>query len=123
MKVIFTCGGTAGHVNPALALAGLIKRRTPEAELLFVGANRGMERRLVEQAGYPFQSVEISGFHRSLSPKELVYNLQSLHHYFTAPHEAKKILEEFRPDLVVGTGGRAHHQALRALCQRDYGGL
>ena len=57
MKVIFTCGGTAGHVNPALALAGLIKRRTPEAEILFVGANRGMERRLVEQAGYPIRCV------------------------------------------------------------------
>ena len=114
MKVIFTCGGTAGHVNPALALAGLMKRRMPETEILFVGANRGMERRLVEQAGYPFQAVEISGFHRSLSPKELVYNLQSLHHYFTAPHEAKKLLDDFHPDLVVGTGGYASYPMIRS---------
>ena len=114
MKVIFTCGGTAGHVNPALALAGLMQRRMPDTEILFVGANRGMERRLVEQAGYSFRSVEISGFHRSLSPKELAYNLQSLHHYFTAPHEAKKMLEEFRPDLVVGTGGYASYPMIRS---------
>ena len=118
MKVIFTCGGTAGHVNPALALAGLMKRRMPDTEILFVGANRGMERRLVEQAGYPFRSVEISGFHRSLSPKEVVYNLQSLHHYFTAPHEAKKLLDDFCPDLVVGTGGYASYPMIRSAAAR-----
>jgi len=51
MKVLFTCGGTAGHVNPALALAGLIKERKPESEILFVGARRGLEKQLVEEAG------------------------------------------------------------------------
>ena len=114
MRVIFTCGGTAGHVNPALALAGLMQRRIADVEILFVGANRGMERRLVEQAGYDFRTVEISGFHRSLSPKELAYNLVSLHNYFKAPREAKKILREFRPDLVVGTGGYASYPIVRA---------
>ena len=114
MRVIFTCGGTAGHVNPALALAGLMQRRMADVEILFVGANRGMERRLVEQAGYDFRTVEISGFHRSLSPKELAYNLVSLHNYFKAPREAKKILREFRQDLVVGTGGYASYPIVRA---------
>ena len=118
MRVIFTCGGTAGHVNPALALAGLMRERQPDTEILFVGANRGMERRLVEKAGYPFQAVEISGFHRSLSPKELAYNLMSLHHYFKAPHEAKKVMDAFHPDLVVGTGGYASYPMVRAASAR-----
>ena len=118
MRVIFTCGGTAGHVNPALALAGLMQQRQPGTQVLFVGANRGMERRLVEKAGYPFQAVEISGFHRSLSPRQLAYNLMSLHNYFKAPHEAKKLLDAFQPDLVVGTGGYASYPMIRAAAAR-----
>ena len=114
MRVIFTCGGTAGHVNPALALAGLMTRRLPDVKILFVGANRGMERRLVEQAGYEFRAVEISGFHRSLSPREMAYNLMSLHNYFRAPREARRILDAFQPDLVVGTGGYASYPMVRA---------
>ena len=114
MRVIFTCGGTAGHVNPALALAGLMRQRRRDTEVLFVGANRGLERRLVENAGYPFQAVEISSFHRSLSPRAVAYNLNSLRHYFTAPRQARAILREFRPDLVVGTGGYASYPMVRA---------
>ena len=114
MRVIFTCGGTAGHVNPALALAGLIRERQPGTEVLFVGANRGIERRLIEQAGCPFEAVEISSFHRSLKPKELRHNLTSLVNYFRAPGEAKKILRRFGPDLVVGTGGYASYPMVRA---------
>ena len=118
MRVIFTCGGTAGHVNPALALAGLILERQPGTQVLFVGANRGMERRLIEKAGYPFRAIEVSGFHRSLSPKQLAYNLMSLHNYFKAPREAKKLLREFQPDLVVGTGGYASYPMIRAAADQ-----
>ena len=114
MRVIFTCGGTAGHVNPALALAGLIQKRQPGSEILFVGANRGIERRLIETAGYPFRSVEVSSFHRSLKPREIRHNLVSLKNLITAPHAAKKILKDFRPDLVVGTGGYASYPMVRA---------
>ena len=114
MRVIFTCGGTAGHVNPALALAGLMRQRQRNVEILFVGANRGIERRLIEQAGYPFQAVEVSSFHRSLRPKELRHNLISLRNYFLAPRQARKILRTFRPDLVVGTGGYASYPMVRA---------
>ncbi len=114
MRVIFTCGGTAGHVNPALALAGLMRQRQRNVEILFVGANRGIERRLIEQAGYPFQAVEVSSFHRSLRPKELRHNLISLRNYFLAPRQARKILRTFRPDMVVGTGGYASYPMVRA---------
>ena len=80
MKVIFTCGGTAGHVNPALALAGLIRERKPDSEILFVGARRGIEKDLIEAAGWPFRAVEVSSFHRSMRPREIRHNLISLKH-------------------------------------------
>jgi len=117
MRVIFTCGGTAGHVNPALALAGLMKERDEKTEILFVGANRGMERKLVEKAGYPFCAVEISSFHRSFKPKEIKHNLVSLYNYFRSPQEAKKIIRAFRPDLVVGTGGYASFPMVKAAAK------
>ena len=65
MKVIFTCGGTAGHVNPALAIAGYMRERDASTEILFVGAERGLERDLIAHTDYPFRTVNISSFHRS----------------------------------------------------------
>ncbi|MBD5154432.1 MAG: undecaprenyldiphospho-muramoylpentapeptide beta-N-acetylglucosaminyltransferase [Oscillibacter sp.] len=114
MKVIFTCGGTAGHVNPALALAGLIKERNPESEILFVGAHRGIEKDLIEKAGWPFRAIEVSSFHRSLTPKEIKHNFISLRNFFRSPGEAKKLLKEFPADLVVGTGGYASYPMIQA---------
>ena len=114
MKVIFTCGGTAGHVNPALALAGLIRERRPDSEILFVGAHRGMERRLIEAAGWPFRAVEVSSFHRSLKPREIRHNLVSLRNLLRSPAEARALLGEFPAGLVVGTGGYASYPMIRA---------
>ena len=114
MKIVFTCGGTAGHVNPALALAGLIKERKPDSEILFVGARRGIEKQLIESAGWPFRTVEISSFHRSLAPKEIKHNLISLRNLLRSPGEAKALLKEFPADLVVGTGGYASYPMIRA---------
>ena len=114
MKIVFTCGGTAGHVNPALALAGLIKERKPDSEILFVGARRGIEKQLIESAGWPFRTVEISSFHRSLTPKELRHNLISLRNLLRSPGEARALLKEFPASLVVGTGGYASYPMIRA---------
>ena len=77
MNVIFTCGGTAGHVNPALALAGYMRAKDPAVRVLFVGTPNGMERGLVEKAGYDFAAVEVSNFHRSLSPSGLRHNFKT----------------------------------------------
>ena len=77
-RVIFTCGGTAGHVNPTIALAQRIAQSNPETEFLFVGAERGLEKDLVPKAGYPFRTVRISSFHRSFKPKEIKHNLISV---------------------------------------------
>ena len=116
-RVIFTCGGTAGHVNPAIALAQLIAEKDPEAEFLFVGAERGLEKDLVPKAGYDFRTVHISSFHRSLKPAEIKHNLVSLYNLTRAPREAKAILREFRPDVVIGTGGYASYPMVKAAAK------
>ena len=118
MKVIFTCGGTAGHVNPALAVAGLIREQKPDSEILFVGARRGIERRLIEEAGWPFKAVEISSFHRSLKPKEIRHNLISVKNLVCSPAQARAVLKEFPADLVVGTGGYASYPLIRAAAKQ-----
>ena len=118
MNVIFTCGGTAGHVNPALALAGCMREKDPSVKLLFVGAERGLERGLVTRAGYPFKTVNISSFHRSLRPKELRHNFVSVRNLLHAGREAGAILDEFQPDLIVGTGGYASYPIVRYGAKR-----
>ncbi|MBR2929206.1 MAG: undecaprenyldiphospho-muramoylpentapeptide beta-N-acetylglucosaminyltransferase [Oscillospiraceae bacterium] len=118
MRVIFTCGGTAGHVNPALALAGLMRERDSSTEVLFVGAKRGLEKNLIERAGYPFRAVDVSSFHRSWKPKEIRHNLISVKNLITAPHEADAIIREFQPDLAVGTGGYASFPIIRQASKR-----
>ena len=116
-RVIFTCGGTAGHVNPAIALAQLMHEKDPNTEFLFVGAERGLEKDLVPKAGYAFRTVHISSFHRSLKPAEIKHNLVSLYNLTRAPREAKVILREFRPDVVIGTGGYASYPMVKAAAK------
>ena len=116
-RVIFTCGGTAGHVNPAIALAQLMHEKDPETEFLFVGAERGLEKDLVPQAGYDFRTVHISSFHRSFKPKEIKHNVISVCNLLRAPGEARAILRDFRPDVVIGTGGYASFTMVKAAAK------
>ena len=113
MKVIFTCGGTAGHVNPALALAGYMREKDAGTQILFVGAERGLERDLIAHTDYPFRTVNISSFHRSFKPAEIKHNLVSLKNLAHAEREANAILHDFHPDLIVGTGGYASYPLVR----------
>ena len=92
MKVIFTCGGTAGHVNPALALAGYMKKKDPTVEILFVGTPRGMERGLVAKAGYDYRGIEVGGFDRRLSLHSLRHNLKSAADLLILRRRADEIL-------------------------------
>ena len=117
MKVIFTCGGTAGHVNPALALAGYMRQQDPKARFLFVGTPDGMERDLVEKAGYPFRGIPMGGFQRSLGHGGLGHNLNSLAMLARSRSRARAILRDFRPDLVVGTGGYASYPMVKAAAK------
>ena len=116
-RVIFTCGGTAGHVNPAIALAQLMREKDPETEFLFVGAERGLEKDLIPKAGYEFRTVHISSFHRSLKLAEIKHNLVSLYNMVRSPAEARAILKEFRPDAVIGTGGYASYPTVKAAAK------
>ncbi len=113
MKVLFAGGGTAGHINPALAIAGYIKEREPKTQVLYIGAKGGMEERLVPSAGYDFKSITISGFQRSLSAKNIVRNAKTVLHLFTSTAEARRIIRDFQPDLCVGTGGYVSGPVIR----------
>lgn len=117
MNVIFTCGGTAGHVNPALALARYIREKDPDTKVLFVGTPNGMERGLIEKAGYDFAAVEVSNFRRSLSLSGIRHNLKTAKTLMTSRREADNILRTFKPDLVVGTGGYASFPAVKAAAR------
>lgn len=101
MRVLMTGGGTGGHVYPALAIASVIKQNNPESEIAFVGTPTGMENKLVGVAGYKMYHVNVKGFRRSLSPK----NLYAMYLALVSPERAKKIIREFKPDIVIGTGG------------------
>ena len=116
-RVIFTCGGTAGHVNPAIALAQLMHQRDPETKFLFVGAERGLEKDLIPKAGYDFRTVHISSFHRSVKPRELRHNVISVMNLMRAPREARAILRAFSPDVVIGTGGYASFPMVKAAAK------
>ena len=116
-RVIFTCGGTAGHVNPAIALAQLMHQRDPETKFLFVGAERGLEKDLIPKAGYDFRTVHISSFHRSVKPRELRHNVISVMNLMRAPREARAILRAFPPDVVIGTGGYASFPMVKAAAK------
>lgn len=113
MKILFAGGGTAGHINPALAVAGYIRKQKPQTEILFVGSKGGMEERLVPQAGFDFCTVTVSGFIRKLSLHGIRHNLMAVKRIFSATAEAKRILQQFKPDVCVGTGGYVSGPVLR----------
>ena len=113
MRILMTGGGTAGHINPALAIAELLKKEYPDAEFLFVGAKGRMETQLVPAAGYPIRTVSVRGFQRRLSLKNIGRNILAVANVLTSSLEAKKIMKEFKPDLAVGTGGYVCGPVLR----------
>lgn len=120
MKVLLAGGGTAGHINPAIAIAGYIKQMEPDAEFLFIGNRDGMEQRLVSKAGFPIKSVIITGFKRSLSPKNMIHNVKTVHYSFESRRNAKKIIREFDPDICIGTGGYVSGPVILAACDLGY---
>ena len=117
MNILFTCGGTAGHINPAVALARMFREREG-ANILFVGADGGMETRLVPQEGFDLRTVTITSFYRSLSPASIRHNLGTARNLLRSPRQARAILDDFRPDLVVGTGGYASYPVVKAAAKR-----
>lgn len=112
MRVIFTCGGTGGHINPAIAVAKVLKEKRPDAEILFVGADDGMETNLVPREGFTIETVTISNYLRSLKPSAIWHNIKAVITIRKALRRADQIIREFKPDVILGTGGYASYPML-----------
>lgn len=110
MKAVITCGGTGGHITPALAIADIIKENDPRGKILFVGGTHGMEGELVARAGYDIHLLAVQGLARKVTPT----NLKVLFQAGRAVKRAREILAAFSPDIVIGTGGYACYPTLRA---------
>ena len=114
MNFVFTCGGTAGHINPALAVANLMRERYPDCNILFIGATGHMEEKLVPQAGYELKCLPGSGLSRQLNLTGIKKNIRAVKCVLNAVKACKRIFREFRPDVIIGTGGYASFPALYA---------
>ena len=112
-RILIAAGGTGGHINPALSVAGYIRSQDPTAEILFVGTADKMEARLVPQAGYPIKMIDISGFRRDMSPAGIIHNIKTVAKMFKSSSQAKKIIKDFNPDLAIGFGGYVSGPVIR----------
>lgn len=117
MNLIFTCGGTAGHINPAIAVANCMRQRHPDCRILFIGATGHMEEKLVPQAGFELKCLPGSGLSRKKSLAAVKQNLHAVRCVLNAVSECKRIFREFQPDCIIGTGGYASFPALYAGAQ------
>ncbi len=114
MRLLLSGGGTAGHINPAVAVAKTVRAHEPDSEILFVGTPNGMEQRLVPREGFPIKSVEVMGLRRKLT----LENIKVAVNYFTSIRDSGKIIDQFRPDAVVGTGGYVCAPVVKAAFKR-----
>lgn len=117
MKILMAGGGTAGHINPAIAIADTIKRENPNAEILFVGTPKGMESRLVPMAGFDFASMPVAGFQRKITLNNIKRNIQAIYYLALSGGRAAKIVKDFQPDIAIGTGGYVSGPILRKAAQ------
>lgn len=102
-KIILSGGGTGGHIYPAISIANELKSRYPDAEFLFVGASDKMEMEKVPQAGYDIQGLWVSGIQRKLTIKNLSFPFKLI----SSLLKSRKIINQFKPDVAIGTGGFA----------------
>ena len=114
MNVIFTCGGTGGHINPAIAVANIWKEKHPDSRILFIGGQGGMEQKLIPAAGYEMIALPAHGMARGKSLKAIKKNISVVWETMQSVRKCKKIIKDFKPDVIVGTGGYASFPALMA---------
>jgi len=113
MKVLLACGGTGGHINPAIAIANIIKTQYPTAQFLFVGAQKGLETKLVPAAGFQIETFNVAGFQRKLTVKNIGRNFKAAAYLATSGHRVTEIIKNFQPDIAIGTGGYAAGPVIR----------
>ena len=114
MRFVFTCGGTAGHINPALAVAGRLRELMPDSEFLFIGAEGKMEMELVPREGYDIKGLKITNISRGRNLEAIKHNLATLKNVAVSHHDAKVLIKNFKPDAVIGTGGYVCYPVLTA---------
>ena len=114
MKFLFTCGGTAGHINPALGVAQRLRELLPDCGILFVGADGHMETELVPREGFPIKTVTITNISREKSMEGVKHNAKTIKNVVISTNQAKNIIREFQPDVVIGTGGYVCYPVLKA---------
>ena len=102
-RVLFTCGGSAGHINPGIALAGMFRSRRPETEILFVGAKNSIEEQLIPRAGYEMRSILISGFWRGFGPQTIKHNIRAARLVMTVGREVCPSSKRWRKKAVTVT--------------------
>lgn len=105
MKILFACGGTAGHINPAIAVATYLREQKPETKILFAGNPNSMEERIVKENGFEFSPIELKGIQRKFNKRNIKYNISSIWLLTTATKRCKKLIKDFNPDIIMGTGG------------------
>lgn len=120
MKYLFAAGGTGGHINPALAVAGEIREKYPDSEILFIGTKNKMEATLVPKAGFDFETISISGFQRQLTVANIFKNIKTLFNLFISAFQTRKIIKRFNPDVVIGFGGYVSGPVLRTAYKLGY---
>ena len=117
MKFLIAAAGSAGHINPAIAVADALRALVGDCVIRFVGAGRPMEKKLIPQAGYELTNIEMQGISRGVSPKKLVYNFNSAKLLLTAQRRAEELIKEYKPDAVIGLGGYICYPVLRAAAK------
>ena len=111
---MFACGGTAGHINPAIAVAGRLRELMPDCEILFIGADDHMEADLVPRSGYDIVTLKVTNISRGRSLGSIWHNIKSVFNVIRATIKARKLVKSFRPDAVIGTGGYVCYPVLKA---------
>ena len=117
-RILLTAGGTGGHVNPALAVAGEIRKQYPDAQILFVGTSDRIETKIVPAAGFELCTIEMSGFQRKPSFENLKKNIKTVIRVLKSSSAVNKILDDFKPDIVVGFGGYVSGPVVRCAAKR-----
>ncbi len=118
LRVLLAGGGTAGHVNPALAIAEIIKARVPDAEFAFAGNPEKIEAKLVPQAGYRFYPIKVEGFQRKINGENIKRNIHAAKCLALSGKRCRDILRDFKPDLVIGTGGYVSGPVVQEAAKR-----
>ncbi len=117
MRILFAAGGTGGHINPAIAIATTVKEHHKDAQILFAGTPWGMEAKFVPQANFDFVPIKVRGIERSFKPKAIKSNIKAVWYLMSADRRARQIIREFKPDVVVGTGGYVSGPVVRAAAK------